>query len=164
MDRLIAWLPANIPEGDDTALVHGDFRLDNMIFHPSEPRVLAVLDWELSTLGHPLADLAYNCMQYHSPMRDPRCRSREVAGPRVRHSRPSASTWRWYCERTGRDGIPDWPFYLAFSFFRYASIVQGVYHRGLRGNASSAGDATAMRARAIEAADTGYRLSQLSAL
>src|SRR3546814_693766 len=67
MDRLIDWLPANIPPGDETAIVHGDFRIDNMIFHPTEPRIVAVLDWELSTLGHPLADFAYNAMMYHMP-------------------------------------------------------------------------------------------------
>src|SRR3546814_19960659 len=67
MDRLIDWLPANIPPGDETAIVHGDFRIDNMIFHPTEPRIVAVLDWELSTLGHPLADFAYNAMMYHIP-------------------------------------------------------------------------------------------------
>lgn len=158
MDRLMAWLPDNVPENDETRLVHGDFRLDNMIFHPSEPRVLAVLDWELSTLGHPLADLAYNCMPYHAAFRGAPA-LREIAGPAT--GVPSEAQYvAQYCARVGRDGIAEWNFYLAFSFFRYASIVQGVYHRGLQGNASSAGDAPAMRARAIAAAETGDRLAR----
>jgi aminoglycoside phosphotransferase (APT) family kinase protein len=161
MDRLIEWLPTQVPADDETRLVHGDFRLDNMIFHPSEPRVLAVLDWELSTLGHPLADLAYNCMPYHGPFRGAPPLA-DVAGQRS--GIPTEQDYvRQYCERVGRDGIPRWNFYLAFSFFRYASIVQGVHHRGLQGNASSADDAPAMRARAVAAAETGWRLARLGA-
>ena len=156
MDRLIAWLPANVPADDQTTVVHGDFLLNNMIFHPSEPRVLAVLDWELSTLGHPLADVAYNCMPYHAPTRGaPPLHG--VAGPAS--GIPTQEEYvAQYCQRTGRDGIPDFAFYLAFSFFRYASIVQGVYHRGLQGNASSRDGAKDMRARTIEAATTGVRI------
>jgi aminoglycoside phosphotransferase (APT) family kinase protein len=158
MDRLIEWLPQRVPEGDETRLVHGDFRLDNMIFHATEPRVLAVLDWELSTLGHPLADLAYNCMPYHGPLRGAPA-LRDVAGPDS--GIPTEQDYvGQYCQRTGRADIPHWNFYLAFSFFRYASIVQGVHHRGLQGNASSADDAPAMRARAVEAAETGWRLAR----
>lgn len=156
MDRLLAWLPANIPNADDTCLVHGDFRMDNMIFHPTEPRVLALLDWELSTLGHPLADLAYTCMPYHSPLRAPQPLA-DIAGSES--GIPTEAQFvADYCRRVGRAGITEWPFYMAFSFFRYASITQGVYHRGLQGNASSAGDAPRMRARAVEAADTGLKL------
>jgi aminoglycoside phosphotransferase (APT) family kinase protein len=158
MDRLIEWLPANVPDGDQTCLVHGDFRLDNMIFDPREARVLAVLDWELSTLGHPLADLAYNCMPYHSTFRAPVPLS-EVAGPAS--GIPTEQQYvAEYCERTGRESVADLRFYLAFSFFRSASIVQGVYHRGLQGNASSAEDALKMQARAMQAADTGWRLAR----
>jgi aminoglycoside phosphotransferase (APT) family kinase protein len=156
MERLIAWLPANVPADDQTTLVHGDFRLDNMIFHPSEPRVLAVLDWELSTLGHPLADVAYNCMPYHASSRGaPRLDG--IAGEDSGIPTQAEYVAR-YCARTGRDGIPGFAFYLAFSFFRYASIVQGVYHRGLQGNASSREGAKEMRARTIEAAQTGVRI------
>jgi aminoglycoside phosphotransferase (APT) family kinase protein len=158
MERLIQWLPANIPADDQTCLVHGDYRLDNMIFHPREARVLAVLDWELSTLGHPLADLAYNCMPYHSAFRAPVPLS-EVAGPTS--GIPTEREYlAEYCRRMGREDIPSWRFYLAFSFFRSASIVQGVYHRGLQGNASSAEDAKQMQARAIGASEVGWSLAQ----
>jgi len=157
MDHLIEWLPARVPDDDETRLVHGDFRLDNMIFHPTEARVLAVLDWELSTLGHPLADLAYNCMPYHGPFRGAPQLS-DVAGDRS--GIPTEQSYvQQYCDRAGRVKIPRWNFYLAFSFFRYASIVQGVHHRGLQGNASSADDAPEMRARAVAAAETGWRLA-----
>jgi aminoglycoside phosphotransferase (APT) family kinase protein len=156
MDRLIEWLPQNVPADDQTTLVHGDYRLDNMIFHPSEPRVLAVLDWELSTLGHPLADVAYNCMPYHASSRG----APPLDGVAGKDSGiPTQAEYvAMYCQRTGRDGIPGFAFYLAFSFFRYASIVQGVYHRGLQGNASSRDGAKEMRARTIEAAQTGVRI------
>ena len=103
----------------------------------------------------------YYCMQYHSPMRGTMPLT-QVAGP-ASGIPTEAEYVAWYCERTGRERIPHWHFYLAFSFFRYASIVQGVYHRGLRGNASSAGEAKTMRARAVDAADTGWRLAQRSA-
>ncbi|HMI94385.1 MAG TPA: phosphotransferase [Polyangiales bacterium] len=156
MDRLIAWLPENVPADDQTTLVHGDFRLDNMIFHPSEPRVLAVLDWELSTLGHPFADVAYNCMPYHVSSRGaPRLDG--VAG-KDSGIPTQAEYVAQYCQRTGRDGISGFAFYLAFSFFRSASILQGVYHRGLQGNASSREGAKEMRARTIESAQTGVRI------
>jgi aminoglycoside phosphotransferase (APT) family kinase protein len=158
MDKLMEWLPMHVPEDDETRLVHGDYRLDNMIFHPREARVLAVLDWELSTLGHPLADLAYNCMPYHSTFRAPVPLS-EVAGPET--GIPTENDYvAEYCERVGRDPALDLRFYLAFSFFRSASIVQGVYSRGLQGNASSPDDTTKMRTRALLAADTGWRLAQ----
>ena len=158
MDHLIEWLPASIPPGEQVSIVHGDFRLDNMIFHPTEPRVLAVLDWELSTLGHPLADLAYNCMPYHlgthevSPLKD-------LVGADT--GIPSEASYvAEYCRLTGRQGIPDFAFYLVFSLFRYASIVQGVYHRGLQGNASSAADAPRMRKRAERTAEVAWALAQ----
>jgi aminoglycoside phosphotransferase (APT) family kinase protein len=158
MDRLMQWLPQNIPADDSSCIVHGDFRLDNMIFHPTEPRVLAVLDWELSTLGHPLADLAYNCMPYHVPSRGAPALS-EVAGGDSGIPLEAEYVAR-YCERTGRAGIDDFRFYLVFSIFRYAAIVQGVYARGLRGNASSAEGAREMRARAVQSADIAWNLVQ----
>jgi aminoglycoside phosphotransferase (APT) family kinase protein len=145
MDRLVEWLPANIPPGDETTLVHGDFRIDNMIFHPTEPRVLAVLDWELSTLGHPLADFAYNAMMYQMP-------AHIVAGlggqdPEALGLPSEADYVAAYCRRTGRSGIPDYDFYLAFNFFRLAAIFHGIKGRVARGTAASA--EAAERARAF---------------
>jgi aminoglycoside phosphotransferase (APT) family kinase protein len=137
MNNLIQWLPENVPDDDSTTIVHGDFRLENIIIHPTEPRVLAVLDWELSTVGHPLGDLAYNCAGYHMPA---------TGGLRAGYSGldlkelgiPSEGDYTGaYCRRTGRKEIPNWAFFLAFSMFRLASIVQGVYKRGLDGIASS---------------------------
>ena len=137
MNHLIDWLQENIPEDDSTTIAHGDFRLENLVIHPTKPRVMAVLDWELSTLGHPLADLAYNCMTYYIPA---------SGGTRTGFSGldikslgiPSESDYvAAYCRRTGRTGIPNWPFFLALSMFRLAAIVQGVYKRGLDGIASS---------------------------
>ncbi len=136
MDRLMAWLPEHIPPGDETTIVHGDYRVENLIFHPAEPRIVAVVDWELSTLGHPLADLAYNCLTFHLP---PEALGRVEAGDADRDGMPDEAAYiEAYCRRTGRTGIPGWHFYLAFSMFRLASILQGVYARGLQGNAASA--------------------------
>ena len=136
MDNLIAWLPENIPGGDETSIVHGDFRLDNMIFHPTLPRVLAVLDWELSTLGHPLADFSYHCMSWHILPGE----FRGIAG--LDHAAlgiPSEDEYiASYCRRTGRAGIEHWHFYLAFGFFRIAAILQGIAKRALEGTAASA--------------------------
>ena len=133
MEQLMAWLPKHIPTDDVTCLVHGDFRLDNMLFDPRPPQVLAVIDWELSTLGHPLSDLAYTCMNYHLNMPDGYIGA--VAG---QGGIPTeAELVAQYCHYSGRDAIPDWNFYLGFSLFRYAAIVQGVHYRGLQGNASS---------------------------
>lgn len=138
MDRLMEWLPRNIPDDDSTTIVHGDFRLENMIVHPTEPEVVAVLDWELSTLGHPLADLAYNCMGYYLPSLGGRTFGYadvdfEATGIPTQDAYVAA-----YCQRTQRRNIPNWSFFMAFSMFRLAAIVQGVYKRGLDGNASSA--------------------------
>jgi len=138
MDMLIRWLPEHTPADDgQVALVHGDYRLDNMIFHPTESRILAIVDWELSTLGHPFADLAYQCMQWRLPNAGI---SRGLADmDRAALGIPTEPDYvERYCQRTGRDGIPDWTFCLAFSFFRLAAIVQGVLKRSLDGNASSA--------------------------
>lgn len=137
MDRLVEWLPANIPAGDETSIVHGDYRCDNMIFHPSEPTVLAVLDWELSTLGHPLADFTYHLMMYRMPPQD-------VAGLNGRDLEalgiPSEDEYvAAYCRRTGRpDGIPNLDFYLAYNMFRLAGIIHGIRGRVVRGTAASA--------------------------
>jgi aminoglycoside phosphotransferase (APT) family kinase protein len=136
MDRLIAWLPANIPAGEETAIVHGDCRIDNMIFHPTEPRILAVLDWELSTLGHPLADFAYNAMMYQMP-------PHIVAGLagidlQAANIPTEADYVAAYCARTGRTSIPGYRFYIAFNFFRLAAIFHGIKGRVIRGTAASA--------------------------
>ena len=137
MNRLIEWLPANMPEDDGkVSLIHGDFRIDNMIFHPTESTALALLDWELSTLGHPYADLAYQCMQLRlgSDAVIPGLGDvdREALGI------PSEQAYvAQYCQRRGLVEIPDWNFYLVFSFFRFAAILQGVLKRAIDGNASS---------------------------
>jgi len=137
MDRLGEWLAANIPAGEETAVVHGDFRIGNLIFHETEPRVVAILDWELSTIGHPLCDLAYNCMTYHLPA------GHAVAAGFIGADRPGLGIpsereyLEAYARRTGRPEVPDWPFYMAFSLYRTAAIQHGVYRRALAGNASS---------------------------
>ena len=136
IERLIAWLPANLPAGDDeTTIVHGDFRVGNLMFHPEEPRVIALLDWELSTLGHPLADLAFNCVLYHS--------TQEAYGGVLGLDLdalgiPGEDAYvRRYCERTGReDGIT--AFHLAFAMFRFAVIFEGIAKRARIGTAASA--------------------------
>lgn len=135
MERLVDWLPAHIPMGEEAAIVHGDFRLDNMIFHPTEPRIVAVLDWELSTLGHPLSDFAYNLMLY----RMPQFTIAGLAGQDLaKLGLPSEADYvAAYCRRTGRDGIPDLGFYLAFNLFRFAAIIHGIKGRLARGNAAS---------------------------
>jgi len=136
MDAVIAWLEANMPEEDGvSSVIHGDFRIDNLIFHPTEPRVLAVLDWELSTLGHPLADFAYHAMMYHMP-------SHIVAGlagaDLAALGIPGEQDYvARYCERTGRQAIPDYAYYMAFNFFRLAAIFHGIKGRVIRGTAAN---------------------------
>jgi aminoglycoside phosphotransferase (APT) family kinase protein len=136
METLMQWLPENMPSGDETvSLIHGDYRLDNLIYHPSEPRVLAVLDWELSTLGDPIADLAYLCMC----MRLPKISTLQgLAGKNLAELGlpDEQEVIALYCELRGIGHIDNWLFYLAFSYFRIASICQGVYKRARTGNAS----------------------------
>jgi aminoglycoside phosphotransferase (APT) family kinase protein len=137
MERLIAWLEANEPPDDGRAsLVHGDYRLDNMIFAKDGSHLLAVIDWELSTIGHPFSDLAYQCMQWrfpnHETMRGLASVDRAALGIPTEEEYVAK-----YCERMGIPGIPNWKFCLAFSFFRLAAIVQGVKKRGLDGTASN---------------------------
>jgi aminoglycoside phosphotransferase (APT) family kinase protein len=149
MDNLIAWLPNNIPAGDETAIVHGDYRLDNLLFHPSEPRILAILDWELSTLGHPLADISYHCMSW----RIPPGQFRGIGGldlPALGIPREEEYVAA-YCRRTGRERIDNWDFYLAYNMFRIAAILQGIMKRAVDGTAASA-----------HAADAGQRVQPLA--
>ncbi|MCL6417362.1 phosphotransferase [Aestuariirhabdus sp. Z084] len=138
MEKLIDWLGNNIPADDGrVALTHGDFRLDNMMFHPTEPRVIALLDWELSTLGHPFADLAYQCMQLRMPANVGSMSGLMGADLKALGIPNEQEYVARYCERMGLDGIDNWVFYLAFSFFRLAAIVQGVAKRAADGNASN---------------------------
>jgi aminoglycoside phosphotransferase (APT) family kinase protein len=137
MNRLIDWLGANMPADDGrVGLVHGDYRIDNMIFDAQSTRLLAVLDWELSTLGHPFADLAYQCMQWRLPNAGD---FRGLGGlDRKALGIPSEEEYvALYCKRTGLSEVPHWNFLIAFSFFRVGAIVQGVYKRALDGNASN---------------------------
>ena len=165
MDRLLDWLPAHIPpsarDQQQPVVVHGDFRLDNLVFHKTEPRVLAVLDWELSTLGHPLADLSYHCMSWHIPPGT----FRGIAG--LDHAAlgiPAETDYvRLYCRRTGRADastlMRDWDFYLAYNLFRLASIMQGIARRVVDGTASSA-QARATGAQARPLAELAWRHAQ----
>ncbi len=138
MDQLMSWLPDHIPADTSTSIVHGDFRIENLMFDENEPRVIAVLDWELSTLGHPLSDLAFNCMTYH--LLSDNAIARGFVGSDITSlGIPSQTEYvAAYCQRTGRDEIADWVFFMAFSLFRTAAIQQGIYARALKGNASSA--------------------------
>ena len=154
MDRLIEWLPAHIPPGDETAIVHGDFRLDNIIFHPSEPRVLAVIDWELSTLGHPLGDFAYHLMSWRL---DPATfRGLMGSDPAALGIPDEAAYVAAYCARTGRAGIAHLDYYLAYNMFRLAAILQGIAKRALDGTASGR-DAPETGARARRVAEAGLK-------
>jgi aminoglycoside phosphotransferase (APT) family kinase protein len=154
MEALIAWLPSHIPPGDETTLVHGDFRPGNLLFHPTEPRVVAVLDWELATLGHPLADLGYNCMPYHLS------HEWEGLGDKGLKSLGLPTEAEYldaYCRRTGRPPIPDWEFYIVFAMFRLAAIAQGIMGRVLAGTASDP-NARERGARARPLAETAWTL------
>ena len=136
MENLIEWLPKNIPQGDETTIVHGDYRMDNVMFHPTEPKMLAVLDWELSTLGHPLADFAYHCMTWRltpGQFRGMMGVDFKALGIPTEQEYVSA-----YCRRTGRDHIPNWDFYMAYNMFRLAGILQGIMGRVKDGTAASA--------------------------
>ena len=147
----MAWLPANIPAGDETSIVHGDYRLDNVIFHPSEPRILAVLDWELSTLGHPLSDFAYHCMTWRlSPGLFRGIKGYDLKALGIPGEQEYVAM---YCRRTGRASIPaaEFEYYLAFNMFRLTAILQGIMARALQGNASSQ-----------EAVETGKRARPLA--
>ncbi len=164
MERLVEWLPAHIPAAarDESmvAIVHGDYRLDNVMFHPSEPRIIAVLDWELSTLGHPFADFSYHCMAWHIPHP-----GRGIGG--LDHAAlgiPTEDQYiRRYCERTGFGSVEalkaDWNFYMAYNLFRIAAILQGIAKRVEAGTASSA-QAAASGAGARPMAELAWTFAQ----
>jgi aminoglycoside phosphotransferase (APT) family kinase protein len=155
MDHLIAWLPQNIPPGEETTIVHGDYRIDNLIFAPDAPRVLAVLDWELSTLGHPLADFAYHLMAWRlSPGQFRGMRGADLAALGI----PAETEYiDLYCERTGRSQVGNLDFYLAYNMFRLAAILQGIAKRALDGTASNA-RAIETGKRARPTAEAGWAL------
>ena len=160
-DQLIEWLPANIPAGDETSVVHGDYRLDNTMFHASDSRIIAVLDWELSTLGHPLADFSYHCMAWHiSPGT-----FRGIGGLDVKAlGIPTEDEYiRMYCDQTGittpTDLKADWNFYLAYNMFRMAAILQGIAKRVEMGTASSA-QAISSGAGARPMAEMAWKFAQ----
>jgi aminoglycoside phosphotransferase (APT) family kinase protein len=157
MERLIEWLPQHIPPGDETSIVHGDYRLDNLMLHTTEPKILAVLDWELSTLGHPLADFAYHCMTWHIP----KGVFRGLAGVDLASlGIPDEQDYvAAYCRRTGRDGIDPnhWDFYIAYNLFRLAAILQGIAGRVKDGTAAS--PQAAMMGSAVQPlGDQGWKL------
>ena len=158
MDKLIDWLPQHIPAGEETCIVHGDYRLDNLILHPTEPRILAILDWELSTLGHPLADFAYHCMTWHVPP----SAFRGLAGLDLEAlGIPAQKAYiTQYCQRTGRtDGIENFEYYLAYNMFRMAGILQGIMKRVVDGTAASE-QAVAMGKAARPIAELGWKVAE----
>ena len=168
MDSLMAWLPANIPDSArdplQVSVVHGDFRLDNLMFHPTEPRILAVLDWELSTVGHPLADFSYHCMSWHIPPGAFRgLGGLDLAALGI----PDEAAYvQRYCERTGRTApgaveavMRDWNFYMAYNLFRLAAILQGIVKRARDGTAAST-QAAESSAGSRTLADMGWQFAQ----
>ncbi len=158
MERLIEWLPASIPPVDEATLVHGDFRLGNTILHPTEPRIVAVLDWELSTLGHPLADLAYNMLPF-------RLRHEQFEGfagqPRPGGIPAEEDYLAAYCRRTGRPSIAQWDWYISFAMFRLAAIAQGIMGRVVAGTANDP-NARERGARARPLGEAAWALAQAS--
>ncbi|WP_353233405.1 phosphotransferase [Diaphorobacter ruginosibacter] len=157
MNRLMEWLPEHLPAGDETTLVHGDYRLDNLVFHPTQPRVIGVLDWELSTLGHPLADLAYQCMGW----RIPHDLWRGIGGLDLASlGIPDEAQYvKWYGDATGRDAAGHWDFYIAYNLFRMAAILHGIAQRAADGNAAADNAAETGR-KAGPLADLGWEAAQ----
>ncbi|MDO9313669.1 MAG: phosphotransferase family protein [Burkholderiaceae bacterium] len=157
MHRLMDWLPEHIPPGDETTLVHGDFRLDNLVFHPTEPRVIGVLDWELSTLGHPLADFSYQCMSWHIPP----ALWRGIGGLNLAAlGIPSEDEYvAMYARATGRDVTAHWDFCLAYNLFRMAAILHGIAQRATDGNAA-AENAVETGRKAGPLAELGWQCAQ----
>lgn len=155
MDNLIEWMPRNIPppgeQGEEVGIIHGDYRIGNVLSHPTEPKIAAVLDWELSTLGHPMGDAAYNpAYTYYQEFTD-------YIDELPARGIPTEEEWlRLYCQYSGRDKIEHWPFYVAYNIFRLAAIVQGVYKRGLDGNAGSDQPLEERRANVIARAQRAW--------
>lgn len=159
MEQLMQWLPEQAPQRDECAIAHGDFRLGNLIFDPEAPTVAAILDWELSTLGHPLADLAYFCLPYHLPAGVDGLRGLIGIDLQARGLPSEQQVLERYCRQSGRGEVADWHVFLAFSLFRLAAILQGVYARALQGNASNA-DALQVGQRASLLAEAGWHIAQ----
>jgi len=157
MDRLIDWLPAHLPTEGAPAVVHGDYRMDNLVFHKTEPRVIGVLDWELSTIGDPLADFAYHCLTWRvTPELFRGLAGIDFAALAI----PAESQYvAAYCRRTGRVAIGDWEFYLSYSLFRLAAILQGIAKRAIDGTAASA-DAVATGATARPMGEMAWELAR----
>lgn len=158
MDKLMDWLPKNLPSTDECAIAHGDYRFGNLMLATDKAEVIAILDWELSTLGHPLADLAYYCLPYHLPSDMDGMRGLVGEDLEALGIPDEQETIARYCKQTGRDGIADWHVFLAFSLFRLAAILQGVYKRALDGNAANA-DALQVGKRASLLAEAGWRIA-----
>ncbi len=160
MDRLIAWLPGACPPESGAAIVHGDFRLDNCIIHPAEPRVVAVLDWELSTIGDPLADFTYHLMQWFMPVSETGAGVGSLLGHETEPGLPAIQDYiADYCRRTGREGIPDLAVYMAYNFFRLAAILQGILGRVRDGTAANA-EAATMARQVRPLAETAWRFAK----
>lgn len=160
MEKLMEWLSQRIPEDDTTTIVHGDYRIGNLIIHPTEPRIVAVLDWELSTLGHPLADLSYHCLGYRRKYEDDHTLNNLDL---VELGIPSEGQQvdRYYLQ-TQRERTDHWDFYLVYNFFRSAAITQGVYKRGIEGNASSKERALEYKDACLMFAQEGWELVESS--
>ena len=159
MDRLIEWLGRNIPADDQTTIAHGDYRIENIVFHPIEPRVVAVLDWELSTLGHPIGDLAWTCRAYHCPPGIDGVSSFQGIDLKA-YGIPSEDEFvTAYCKSVGRTSVPDLLFFVVFAFFRGAAIAQGIAMRAKQGNASGP-DAASRGAKARLTAELGWEVAQ----
>jgi aminoglycoside phosphotransferase (APT) family kinase protein len=158
MDQLIEWLNARIP-ADETTIAHGDYRMENLIFHPVEPRVVAVLDWELSTLGHPLSDLAWASRAYYCPPGIDGVQSFQGMDLAATGIPSEQEFMAAYCRRVGRSSVPDLTFFVAFSFFRGAAISQGIAMRAKLGNASGP-DAALRGAKARQTAEIGWAIAQ----
>jgi aminoglycoside phosphotransferase (APT) family kinase protein len=159
MNNLMQWLGANIPERDETSIVHGDFRLGNMMIASGQPRIIGVLDWELATLGHPLADLAYCCMPFYLPHGHDLLVGYLGLDFTAYGLRNEDAVLDLYCRATGRGELIDWDFFVGFSFFRSAAIAEGVYARALAGNAADR-SGILMHDMAKLAAKTGWEVVQ----
>ena len=160
MDRLMAWLPEACPDDSGATIVHGDFRLDNCIIHPDEPRVIAVLDWELSTIGDPLADFTYHLMQWFMPVSETGAGVGSLIGHESDPGIPSLDSYvASYCRRTGRASLPNLDFYMAYNFFRLAAILQGILGRVRDGTAANA-DAAAMAQQVKPLAETAWTFAR----